>query len=360
MFERFTAIARHVVVLSQEEARGLHHNYIGTEHILLGLLGEREGIAFRVLESFGLTAEGVRQEVVAIVGEGKQDPQTGHIPFTPRAKKVLELSLREALQLHHNYIGTEHILLGVIREGDGVAAQILRKHGDLLAVRAAVLDQVPAGTATDTGPMRRWLRGRRPRPGELGTPGPGAGVTEATPDDPGLSASPAADVTLTEASLLAGDSPVGSHHLLLAALVDPNSAAAKALTAIGVDLNQAKDALRDVAIEGTSDELPEDAGRRQMNIQVSEETVTFLATDPAIAKAASDALKAVGPVSGTEGGTEGGLPGGVIRGADLQGAAAAGLAAAWKSLHDALETITRTATTPRKDAPEKGNPESAD
>ncbi|HTZ24890.1 MAG TPA: Clp protease N-terminal domain-containing protein, partial [Streptosporangiaceae bacterium] len=120
MFERFTNRARHVVVLAQEEARDLKHNYIGTEHILLGLLGEPEGYAGRVLASFGITRAGAREEVTAMIGLGAAAP-SGHIPFTPRAKKTLELSLREALQLHHNYIGTEHILLGLIREGDGVA-----------------------------------------------------------------------------------------------------------------------------------------------------------------------------------------------------------------------------------------------
>ncbi len=146
MFERFTDRARRVVVLAQEEARGLNHNYIGTEHILLGLL-EPGGIAAQALSRFGMTAAGTRDEVDARVGRGSEPPK-GKIPFTPRAKKVLELSLREALQLHHNYIGTEHILLGLVREGEGVAAQILTEHaGDLIAVRQAVLDLVKPGGA---------------------------------------------------------------------------------------------------------------------------------------------------------------------------------------------------------------------
>src|SRR3990170_2789791 len=120
MFERFTDRARRVVVLAQEEARMLNHNYIGTEHILLGLIHEGEGVAAKALESLGISLEGVRQQVEEIIGQGQQAP-SGHIPFTPRAKKVLELSLREALQLGHNYIGTEHILLGLIREGAGGA-----------------------------------------------------------------------------------------------------------------------------------------------------------------------------------------------------------------------------------------------
>ena len=139
MFERFTDRARRVVVLAQEEARMLNHNYIGTEHILLGLIHEGEGVAAKALESLGISLEGVRAQVEEIIGQGQQAP-SGHIPFTPRAKKVLELSLREALQLGHNYIGTEHILLGLIREGEGVAAQVLVKLGaDLTRVRQQVI-----------------------------------------------------------------------------------------------------------------------------------------------------------------------------------------------------------------------------
>ena len=134
MFERFTDRARRAVVLALEEARFLNHNYIGTEHLLLGLIHEGEGVAAMALESLGISLEAVRAEVKQIVGQGQSAP-TGHIPFTPRAKKVLELSLREAKQLGHDYIGTEHILLGLVREGEGVAAQVLVK-------LAAALDRV--------------------------------------------------------------------------------------------------------------------------------------------------------------------------------------------------------------------------
>jgi ATP-dependent Clp protease ATP-binding subunit ClpC len=158
MFERFTDRARRVVVLAQEEARMLNHNYIGTEHILLGLIHEGEGVAAKALESLGISLEGVRQQVEEIIGQGQQAP-SGHIPFTPRAKKVLELSLREALQLGHNYIGTEHILLGLIREGEGVAAQVLVKLGaDLNRVRQQVIQLLsgyqgkePAAAGTASG-----------------------------------------------------------------------------------------------------------------------------------------------------------------------------------------------------------------
>src|SRR6186713_1856486 len=162
MFERFTDRARRVVVLAQEEARLLNHNYIGTEHILLGLIHEGEGVAAKALESLGISLDAVRGQVEEIIGEGGSSP-SGHIPFTPRAKKVLELSLREALQLGHNYIGTEHILLGLIREGEGVAAQVLVKLGaDLNRVRQQVL-QLLSG-----------YQGKEPAEGASGGRGEGA------------------------------------------------------------------------------------------------------------------------------------------------------------------------------------------
>jgi len=150
VFERFTDRARRVVVLAQEEARLLNHNYIGTEHILLGLIHEGEGVAAKALEQLGISLEAVRTQVEEIIGQGGSSP-SGHIPFTPRAKKVLELSLREALQLGHNYIGTEHILLGLIREGEGVAAQVLVKLGaELSRVRQQVI-QLLSGYAGKEG-----------------------------------------------------------------------------------------------------------------------------------------------------------------------------------------------------------------
>ena len=162
MFERFTDRARQVVVLAQEEARMLNHNYIGTEHILLGLIHEGEGVAAKALESLGISLEAVRQQVEEIIGQGQQAP-SGHIPFTPRAKKVLELSLREALQLGHNYIGTEHILLGLIREGEGVAAQVLVRLGaDLNRVRQQVIQLLHGHQGEDEpGTARAVLRSGR-------------------------------------------------------------------------------------------------------------------------------------------------------------------------------------------------------
>jgi ATP-dependent Clp protease ATP-binding subunit ClpC len=151
MFERFTDEARRIVVLAQEEARRLDHDYIGTEHILLGLIREGDGIAARAMGFFEISLDAARQQVEALIGRGQQAP-SGHIPFTPRAKKVLELSLRESLQLGYSYIGTEHILLGLIREGDGVAAQVLvRLGGDLNRVRHEVIRLLPAHPDEEPG-----------------------------------------------------------------------------------------------------------------------------------------------------------------------------------------------------------------
>ena len=166
MFERFTERARQVVVLAQEEARTLKHNYIGTEHILLGLLREEEGLAARVLESLDITVERVRAQVVRIVGSG-EEVTSGQIPFTPRAKKVLELALREALSLGHNYIGTEHILLGLVRENEGVAARILLDFdADSEKIRNEVI---------------RMLSGPSGRRQGQGQPGAGAGAGSGGP-----------------------------------------------------------------------------------------------------------------------------------------------------------------------------------
>ena len=165
MFERFTDRARRTVVYAQDEARMLNHNHIGTEHILLGLVHEGEGVAASALESMGISLAAVRQEVEGIIGKGKH-AQTGHIPFTPRAKKVLELSLREAQQLGHNYIGTEHILLGLVREGDGVGAQVLVKLGaDLSRVRQVVVQQLQGLEGEQ--PWARASRRGRAQPGEI-------------------------------------------------------------------------------------------------------------------------------------------------------------------------------------------------
>jgi ATP-dependent Clp protease ATP-binding subunit ClpA len=333
MFERFTAYARHVVVLAQEEARRLNHNYIGTEHILLGLLGEREGIAYRVLEAHGMTLEDTRQDLTELIGPGKQAPR-GHIPFTPRAKKTLELSLREALQLKHNYIGTEHILLGLLREGDGVAAQIIRKHADPLEIRMAVIDAVPAGKAGEgesgdeaTSVVLRWLRQRLTGSSR----GPEIRLSAGAGDEPPVRLTPATMTTLTEAARQAGEQPIGSQHLLLAALADSDSAAARALTSLGVDLEQAREALRGADVAGTTDEQPEEAGRRRMVIHVAEDKLTIEAADPLIVATAHAALRALGEQAVAAGEIRGDQPGGAV------------LGAVWRELRESLTRLQEPA-----------------
>jgi ATP-dependent Clp protease ATP-binding subunit ClpA len=173
VFERFTEGARQVVVLAQDEAQRLRHNYIGTEHLLLGLLNEEEGVAARVLESLDITLEEMRAQIARIVGQG-DDVTTGQIPFTPRAKKVLDLAMREALSLGHNYIGTEHILLGIVRENEGVAARILLDFdADAEMIRNEVLRVVSGKELSGRAPREPGdrlkhshitLRGFRPGP----------------------------------------------------------------------------------------------------------------------------------------------------------------------------------------------------
>jgi len=207
MFERFSDRARRVVVLAQEEARLLNHNYIGTEHILLGLVHEREGVAARALESLGVRLDRVCQLVEEIIGQGGSSP-SGHIPFTPRAKKVLELSLREAIQLGHNHIGTEHILLGLLKEGEGVACKVLVKLGaNLPKVRARVLELVAddggEGAAAPTPTLSAELR---------------AVIEEARGE-----------------AAAAGESEVAPIHMFLAAVHYPDGAAGRMLHVVGVD-----------------------------------------------------------------------------------------------------------------------------
>lgn len=169
MFERFTDRARAVVVLAQEEARRLGHGYIGTEHILLALMSEAESIGARALTNLGANLADLRLEVAKIIGTSSGEVPH-HIPFTPRAKKVLELSLRESLQLGHNYIGTEHILLGLMREGDGVAAQVLQRIGiDFNATRVEVAKLIgvdPMKTRSTTRPVRRVRQSQCAHPAE--------------------------------------------------------------------------------------------------------------------------------------------------------------------------------------------------
>jgi ATP-dependent Clp protease ATP-binding subunit ClpC len=154
MFERFTERARRVIVVAQNEARGLNHHYLGTEHILLALMAEGTGVGPEALDAMRITADTVREKVEQITGRGQVPPKMGHLPFTPAAKKVLELSLREALQLGHTYIGTEHILLGLVREGEGVAAQVLVGLGaDLNRTRQLVIEILTGRHQSEAGPV---------------------------------------------------------------------------------------------------------------------------------------------------------------------------------------------------------------
>jgi hypothetical protein len=352
MFERFTDRARRSIVLAQEEARRLGHNYIGTEHVLLGLLGEESGVAARVAKGFGLTLAVGREDVLAIIGRGK-GASSGHIPFTPRAKKCLELALREALQLGHDYIGTEHVLLGIVREGEGVGAQILRKHAASLSeVRAAVVDQLRGDTTETYRRLLGRLGGRRTAPVRL----------QPEPQPPEVRTTPAADISLAAAARLAGAGPLGSHHLLAATLDDPNTAAARALLALGIDLDRARDALRIADVIGSSDELPEEAGRRQMVITVTDDRLTLEATDAEIIELGRAAAKALrtsaraAPQAGepTAESSESGGPaepssaGPVVVRGDHPLSGSLGLV--WQVLHDSLEDIRHRAAAEARDA----------
>ena len=328
MFERFTNLARRVIVLAQEEARGepLRHNYIGTEHLLLGLLGESRGLAAKVLNGFGMTLDDTREDVRVRVGAGEGPVMTGHIPFTPRGKKVLELALREALELNHNHIGTEHLLLGLVREGNGAGAGILAARcGSLEVVREAVL------TAVRQLPQSAERRSRVTPPVAL-RPG-------TAPESDELPTTPAADSGLEEAVRLAGGGPVGSHHLVLAALADPGTAAARALAALGIDLDQARAALRAADVAGSTDELPQDAGRRQLQVRVTGDSMTLELTDPVIVGLGRAALSARGGRAGEPPAIRGDLP------------VSTSLAAVWLALHASLDEIRQRATAEPRPAP---------
>jgi ATP-dependent Clp protease ATP-binding subunit ClpC len=268
MFERFTDRARHAVVIAQEEARLLDHDFIGTEHLLLGLLAEPDSIAGRVLAQLGIGLDATRADVESIVGRGSQPP-SGHIPFTPRSKKVLELSLREALQLGHNYIGTEHILLGIVREGEGIGAQVLTQRGAALdRVRALVVAEVKVAAGDKvvrTGPRR--------------TPG--------------------AEAVIVAAEQLAGSGPVGSHHLLEAMALVDDSLAASTLAAFGVAPDALAAKIDELGTVGSADVSPEDAAARQMEIQLGDGQLTVVLRDEAVLQLGRSLTDAVGnPVRG--------------------------------------------------------------
>jgi ATP-dependent Clp protease ATP-binding subunit ClpA len=290
MFERFTDRARQTVVLAQEEARDLAHDFIGTEHLLLGLLRESEGTAAVALRLLGVELAGTRAAVAELIGRGTESP-AGNIPFTPRSKKVLELSLREALALGHNYIGTEHILLGLVREGEGVGAQVLVQQGAMLPlVRATVLEQVRrAGTTHQSAPART-----------LG-----------------------AEEVVTIAQELAASSPVGSQHLLEALARSDDTVAAKVLAALGVDADAIAAKIDELGIEGTSDVIPGQAAARQMEVRLDGREVHVVLRDETAVELVRTLTEAVG---------------GPLRGDD---SAVGSLMGLWKAILGELEALRR-------------------
>lgn len=241
MFERFTDRARRAVVFAQEEARTLNHNFIGTEHLLLGLLTEGEGIAARALRDLGADVTTLRAAILDQIGEGTETPKS-HIPFTPRAKKTMEFSLQEALLLGHNYIGTEHLLLGLLREGEGVASQVLVRVGiGLSDARSKVIELLAgykgkAGTPADAPPP-------------TSAPAPPSSARESRH-------SPALRAALAQATALAGDGLVGTHHVLAALSTMDDAAAPQILEAGGFDSGALDTPAVEWDVRGTGDEDP--------------------------------------------------------------------------------------------------------
>ena len=273
MFERFTAKARSSVVAAQEEARRLGHGYIGTEHLLLGLLSEPESIGARALAQLGIGVESGRAAVEGLVGSGEGAPN-GHIPFTSRAKKTLELSLREALALGHNYIGTEHILLGLAREGDGVAAQILTEQGAtperIRAMVTSLLGAPPSLVAGSTQQRRT------------------AG----------------AEAVMSTAAELAGSSALASQHLLEAISLVEDSLGSRVLHSFGVTAQGIATRIDDFGTEGTSDASPEDLAASRMELRVDGDEVTIVLRDAATVELVKDLVGRTGnPLSGNDAGT---------------------------------------------------------
>ncbi|MGW3118296.1 Clp protease N-terminal domain-containing protein [Streptomyces sp. NPDC001107] len=272
-FERFTGKARQVVVAAQEQARLLKHDYIGTEHLLLGLLEVPDGMAAKVLHQLGYGKEAAQIDIAAVVKPGTQE-LNGHIPFTPQAKKTLERALREAQRLHHHHVGTEHILLALVREGEGVGAKVLAERiRPVSKVRAAVLASVEGSQDLAAGP---WPAG-----------------TPATKD------------TMSTASALAGDAPVGSHHLLEAMLRAENSMAARVLRELGVDPDAVAAKIDELDPETTTDANPEEAAARKMEIRLVDGEVHLILRDQATVTAAKKVtelsggpIQGVGPVAG--------------------------------------------------------------
>ena len=262
MFERFTDRARRVLVLAQDEARTLEHNFLGTEHVLLGLITEGEGVGAKALRELGADPEALRTRITQVVPTGAPGTASGAPPFTPRAKKVLELALREALQLNHNYIGTEHLLLGLIHEGEGVAAQVLVAAGlDLTSVRAKVLSLL-------------------------------AGYVPANPFG---RTTPAGGQLATRARALAGADPVGSHHFLFGILEDPGSLGARVLGSFGVTREAVEARVREIGVAGTTDDMPSlrPTGSKPFQFELGP-NITLSVDDPELARTIAVSLAELG------------------------------------------------------------------
>jgi ATP-dependent Clp protease ATP-binding subunit ClpA len=262
MFERFTDRARRVVVLAQEEARMLNHSYIGTEHLLLGLISEGEGVGAKALESLGVELVKARGAIEGIIGKGGGAVPEGHIPFTPRAKHVLEFALRESLQLGHNYIGTEHVLLGLLREEEGVGAQVLARAGVTIdEVRMKVI-QLLQGHGT-VGPPRQRLVDAAMERFDRFSPGLRAAIEAA-------------------AGHATGAAAIGTHHLLAVFAEWDDLAAHAALVAGGFDASSLLQSLDEWDVAGTRDETPEEWGERVTEVSTEGDTVVIRITDPAV------------------------------------------------------------------------------
>jgi ATP-dependent Clp protease ATP-binding subunit ClpA len=264
MFERFTDRARRVVVLAQEEARMLNHGYIGTEHLLLGLVSEGSGVGAKALEALGVELDRVRGAVEGIVGKGTGEVPAGHIPFTPRAKKVMELSLREALTLGHNYIGTEHVLLGLLREQEGVGAQVLTRSGlEIGDVRMKVIQLLQGWTKTPAGPPPPRIADAANERLDRMSPGLRAAIEAA-------------------AGYAGADAAIGTQHVLAVFATWDDLAANAALRAGGFDAQQLGSPLADWPVAGTRDETDEQWGMRVTEVEVAAEGVVIALRDEAL------------------------------------------------------------------------------
>ncbi|MET7696881.1 Clp protease N-terminal domain-containing protein [Streptomyces sp. NPDC005485] len=296
-FERFTAEARKVVVTAQEEARLLKQDYIGTEHILLGLLDAPDTVAAKVLHRLGYGKVTAQADIAAVVKPGKRE-LTGHIPFAPSAKKTLDLALREALQLHHTYIGTEHILLALVTEGEGVAAKVLAERiSPISRIRAAVLASLEGSEGSAGSEGSHGSQGSQGSQGPQGRQDIAAGSWPA-----GTSAT---EDAVSAAGALAGGAPVGSHHLLEAMLRAENSMAARVLRELGVDPDAVAAKIDELDPETTTDANPEETAARRMEIRLVDDEVHLILRDPTtvtlakkVTELSNGPIQGAGPVAG--------------------------------------------------------------